>query len=151
VIAACASIPDTGLDVGEMFEEELNSLLARHRVTSPTLRLRCQMWQRTRSVFSQATLLFTFIEPGLIPNAVSITLFVVAVRIGVFLSGLAVVILCMWAVTWLILASEWWLVILFYLGIFILVALAVTWLGVFVVRVIAKAIRVTEETRQLRR
>lgn len=90
-------------------------------------------------------------RPGLIPNAVSITLFVVAVRIGVFLSGLAVVILCMWAVTWLILASEWWLVILFYLGIFILVALAVTWLGVFVVRVIAKAIRVTEETRQLRR
>jgi len=71
------------------------------------------------------------------------------VRIGVFLSGLAILIECAYAVWALAVATEWWPVILIYLGLYILGTLAFIWLGVFVVHVIAKGVRVTDEARKL--
>lgn len=61
------------------------------------------------------------------------------------LSGLAlfiVIVLTVWA---LIAASEWWLVILIYAGFYIGAALAVIWLGVFIVHVIVKGVRLMSE------
>jgi hypothetical protein len=71
-----------------------------------------------------------------------------AVRVGTFLSGLAVVILGMYGVVWFVIAwpaSEWWPVILVSTGLAIVSALALIWLAVLVVHVIARAIRVTDE------
>ena len=61
------------------------------------------------------------------------------------LSGLAILIVSVLTVRALIAASEWWLVILIYAGLYIGAALAVVWLGVFVVYVIAKGVRVLGE------
>lgn len=68
-----------------------------------------------------------------------------AVRIGVMLSGLAVVIVLVLSVRALVVASEWWLVILIYAGLYVGAALAVIWLGVFVVHVIVKGVRLMDE------
>ena len=64
-----------------------------------------------------------------------------AVRLGVALSGLAVLVVTISAVRALLAASEWWLVILIYAGLYALAALAVIWLGVFVLYVIVKGLR----------
>jgi len=73
----------------------------------------------------------------------------VAVRVGVFLSGLASVLLLVWTAYAFLVGPEWFVVILIYAALYWGAALAVIWLGVFVFRVIAMAFRVLDEPKQL--
>jgi hypothetical protein len=65
--------------------------------------------------------------------------------IGVILSGFAVVIVALLTVWALVVASEWWPVILIYAGLYMGAALAAIWLGVFVIHVVVKGVRLMNE------
>jgi hypothetical protein len=62
------------------------------------------------------------------------------VRLGVLVSGLAVVVVLVWTISFLVLAGEWWPFILMYAGFLIGVALAVIWLAALVLHVIIKGV-----------
>lgn len=67
-----------------------------------------------------------------------------AVRIGVLLSGVAVLLVTIFSLYALIVGPEWFSVILIYAGLYVAGALVVIWLGVFVAHVIAKGVRLME-------
>lgn len=54
----------------------------------------------------------------------------------------------MWVAAVLVVAPEWYAAALLYSGFFWGVALAAIWLSVFIVHVIAKAIRVMDDAKQ---
>lgn len=70
-----------------------------------------------------------------------------AVRVALFLSGLTGVLALIWIAYVLIVAPAWYAAALLYAGFFWGVALAAIWLSVFIVHVIAKAIRVMDEAK----
>jgi hypothetical protein len=66
--------------------------------------------------------------------------------IGLTLSAFAfviVLVVTVWALA--VAASEWWPLILIYAGLYMGGALAVIWLGVFVIHVIVKGVRLMNE------
>ena len=73
-----------------------------------------------------------------------------AVRIGMLLSGLAIFFLSVALADFLVVGSEGTRVYVIYYLLWLTVALAFIWLGVFVGHVVAKAFRVTDEAMRPR-
>jgi hypothetical protein len=73
---------------------------------------------------------------------------IIAVRLRVLLSALAVLVGILLSIWLLITSPEWWLVILIEAVFFGVIALAVIWLGVFVAIVVRKAVRVINDANR---